>query len=54
MKLGFKLTDLANSFVVSRPFVASSIFGVTSLNQFNSNIKFIDLNLDSSIRGQTQ
>jgi len=48
-ELGFKLTDLANSFVLSRPFVASSIIGVTSLNQLKSNIKFIDLNLDSSI-----
>ncbi len=47
-ELGYELKDLANSFVLSRPFVSGSIIGVTSLDQLKSNLKFIDLKLDAS------
>ncbi len=47
-ELGYELKDLANLFVLSRPFVSSSIIGVTSLDQLKSNLKFIDLKLDAS------
>ena len=45
----FKLADLANLFVLSRPFVASSIIGVTSMNQLKNNIKFLDLKLNKLV-----
>ena len=39
------ITDLSNAFVLSRPFVTSSIFGVTSLSQLKDNLKCLKLNL---------
>ena len=44
-KYNLNITDLANAFVLSRPFVTSSIFGVTSLSQLKDNLKCLKLNL---------
>ena len=44
-KYEINITDLANAFVLSRPFVSSSIFGVTSLLQLEENLKCLKLNL---------
>ncbi len=48
-KLGYDLIDMANLFVLSRPFVACSIIGVTSVNQLRRNIKFLDLKIDRNV-----
>ena len=44
-KYNLNITDLSNAFVLSRPFVTSSIFGVTSLSQLKDNLKCLKLNL---------
>ena len=38
-KFGIDLSCLAHAFVLKRPFVTSSIFGVTNLNQLKHNLK---------------
>ncbi len=40
---------LANAFVLTRPFVTSSIFGVTNLNQLKHNLKSTETNLTKEI-----
>ena len=42
----------ANAFVNSRPFVASNIIGVTSVNQLKENIKSIEIKLSKEILEQ--
>ena len=48
-KYELKITDLANAFVLSRPFVSSSIFGVTKLNQLKENINCLNLVLSEEL-----
>ena len=48
-KYEINITDLANAFVLSRPFVSSSIFGVTSLFQLKENLKCLNINLTQEI-----
>ena len=48
-KYGIKLSDIANSFVISRPFVASTIFGVTSLSQLKMNLNCLNLSLSNEL-----
>ena len=40
---------LSNAFVISRPFVTSSIVGATSVRNLEENIKALDLNLSNEI-----
>ena len=53
IKLGkeynIKPNILAHAFVLSRPFLTSSIFGVTSLDQFKANLFALDVKLSSEI-----
>jgi aryl-alcohol dehydrogenase (NADP+) len=44
----------AHAFVLSRPFVLSSIFGITTLNQLKDNIKSIDITLTAEILEEIQ
>ena len=48
-KYNLKLADLANAFVLSRPFVSSSIFGVTSLSQLKKNLNCLNLSLSQEL-----
>ena len=48
-KYEINLTDLSNAFVLSRPFVGSSIFGVTSLMQLKKNLKCLSIRLDREL-----
>ena len=43
------ITDLANAFVLTRPFVSSSIFGVTKLSQLEQNLNCLNLDLSSEL-----
>ena len=43
-KFNISPSHLANAFVVNRPFVASSIIGVTSKNHLKENIESINVN----------
>ena len=48
-KFNYKPSTFANAFVLSRPFVTSSIVGATSLKQLKENIESIDIKLNSEI-----
>lgn len=48
-KYEINITDLSHAFVLSRPFVGSSIFGVTSLLQLKENLKCLSIRLDREI-----
>jgi aryl-alcohol dehydrogenase-like predicted oxidoreductase len=48
-KYNISLSNLAYSFVVSRPFVTSCVIGVTSIKQLEKNIKSINLKLSKEI-----
>lgn len=48
-KLSLDITDLSNAFVLSRPFVKSSIFGATSLEQIKKNINCLSINITDEI-----
>ena len=43
------LSDMANAFVLSRPFVGSMIIGATSVEQIKKNLNFLDFKLEQSI-----
>ncbi len=43
-KFNISSSQLANAFVINRPFVASSIIGVTSINHLKENIDSININ----------
>ena len=40
---------MANAFVLNRPFVTSSIFGVTSLFQLKENLECLKINLSKNL-----
>lgn len=42
-KYQLNIQDLANAFVLNRPFVTSSIFGITSLLQLKQNLKCLEI-----------
>lgn len=46
---GFTPSQMALSYVNTRPFLTSNIIGATSINQLNENIDSVDVNLDKSI-----
>ena len=46
---GITPTQLALSFVTSRPFVASNIIGATTMEQLKENISSIDISLDAEV-----
>ena len=48
-KLNLDITDLSNAFVLSRPFVKSSIFGATSLEQINKNLNCLSIKITDEI-----
>ena len=48
-KYEIKLSDIANAFVISRPYVASTIFGVTSLSQLKMNLNCLNLSLSNEL-----
>ena len=43
------ITTLSHAFVISRPFVKSSIIGVTSIEQLRENLKALDIKLSKEI-----
>ena len=53
-KYGINITDLANAFVLSRPFLSSSIFGITSLSQLINNLNCLKLKLTPEILNQIE
>lgn len=48
-RFNFDLTLLAHAFVLSRPYLTSSIFGVTTLSQIKYNLESLDINLSDEI-----
>jgi aryl-alcohol dehydrogenase-like predicted oxidoreductase len=48
-KYNLSLTDLALSFVNTRPFVASNIIGATTMEQLKENINSINIELTETI-----
>lgn len=48
-RYGLKPSVLANSFVMSRPFVSSSISGATSISHLQENLKSISIDLSTEI-----
>ncbi|MCG7497589.1 NADP(H)-dependent aldo-keto reductase [Vibrio sp. Of7-15] len=53
-KHGLDPAQMALAFVNQRPFVASNIIGATNLEQLESNIKSIELELSSDVRADLQ
>ena len=53
-KHGLSLSQMALSFVTSRPFVTSTIIGATSISQLSENIESINLSLSSEIEKEIQ
>ena len=49
LKYGLQPSILANSFVLSRPFVASALIGATTISHLQENLKSIDTKLGSEI-----
>ena len=54
MKYNILPSTFANAFVVSRPFITSSIVGATSLKNLEENIKCIDINLTEEILNEIE
>jgi aryl-alcohol dehydrogenase (NADP+) len=48
-KFNVDIADLSNAFVLSRPFVSSSIFGATSLEQIKKNLNCLNIKLSNEI-----
>ena len=48
-KNDIKISQMSLAFVLSRPFVLSSIIGVTSLQQLKENLKSLNIKLSNSI-----
>jgi len=48
-KHDLSLANMANAFVMSRPFVGSVIIGVTSVEQIEKNLSFLDIKLNKKI-----
>ena len=48
-KYNLNITELSNAFVLSRPYLTSSIFGVTSLNQLKSNLNCLNFELNKDL-----
>ena len=48
-KYELNLANLANAFVLSRPFVTSSIFGVSSLSQLKQNLECLNLSISKEL-----
>jgi len=48
-KHGLSLTQMALSFVSSRPFVTSNIIGATKLDQLKENIESINIDLNNDV-----
>ncbi len=46
---GIELNLLAHAFVLARPYLTSSIFGVTNLSQLKNNIKSLDIKITKDI-----
>ncbi len=53
-KYEINITDLANAFVLSRPFVSSSIFGITSLSHLKDNLNCLKLKLTVDILNEIE
>ena len=53
-KYDISLPHLANAFVLSRPFVTSSIVGATSLRQIKENLKCCKIKLDKEILSEIE
>jgi len=53
-KFNIDITNLSNAFVLSRPFVSSSIFGVTSFEQIKKNLNCINIKLSSEILNEIE
>tara|TARA_B110000259_G_C14014067_1_gene400653 strand:+ start:1481 stop:2557 length:1077 start_codon:yes stop_codon:yes gene_type:complete len=51
-KYNLNLTDLSNAFVLSRPYLTSSIFGVTSLEQLKNNLNCLNIELTNDLLGE--
>ena len=49
LKYGLQPSILANSFVLSRPFVASALIGATTISHLQENLKSIDTKLGPEI-----
>ena len=48
-KYNLNITDLSNAFVLSRPYLTSSIFGVTSVNQLKNNLNCLILKINKDL-----
>ena len=48
-KYNLNITDLSNAFVLSRPYLTSSIFGVTSVNQLKNNLNCLNFELNKDL-----
>jgi aryl-alcohol dehydrogenase-like predicted oxidoreductase len=48
-KYNLDITDLSNAFVLSRPYLATSIFGVTSLDQLKNNLNCLNIDLTNDL-----
>ena len=53
-KYNISLLNLANGFVLSRPFVTSSIIGATSLKQIKENLQSCNIKLDNEILNEIE
>lgn len=53
-KYNISLTQMALSYVNSRPFVTSNIIGATSLAQLQENINSIEINLSTELLGELE